>query len=88
MYASDTVDVWYWQKKPRGCGVLQLKEFTLLTIVIIVWVAPYAITSGRGKADYCEEQGDDQILLFHVSDFKSGLNGCRSIGVGKGPDVY
>jgi hypothetical protein len=34
--------------------------FTPLTIgMIIVWVAPYAITSGRGKADYCEEQGDD-----------------------------
>jgi hypothetical protein len=46
-------------KKPRGCGVLLLKGFTLLTIMIIVWVAPYAITSGRGKADYCEEQGDD-----------------------------
>jgi hypothetical protein len=46
-------------KKPRGCGVLRLKRFTLLTIVIIVRVAPYAITSGRGKADYREEQGDD-----------------------------
>jgi hypothetical protein len=48
------------KKIPAVAGFCNLRGFTSLTIgMIIVRAASYAITSGRGKADYCEEQGDD-----------------------------
>jgi hypothetical protein len=40
--------------------------------MMVVGMAPYAITAGRAEADGGQEQGDDQEFLFHNSDFKSG----------------
>ena len=38
--------------------------------MMVVGMAPYAITAGRAEAHGSQQQGDDQEFLFHTNDFK------------------
>jgi hypothetical protein len=55
--------------------------------MMVVGMAPCAITAGRAEADGGQEQGDDQEFLFHTNDFKLVISIILLGGAG-GTNVY
>jgi hypothetical protein len=56
--------------------------------MMVVGMAPYAITSCGAEADGGQQQGGDQEFLFHTNDFKLVISIVMLLGGAGGTNVY